>query len=114
MEFKEKRNGTVAIIELKGKMAGTCDAEELHDEVKSLLEKDTNHIVLNMKHVNWIGSLCIGALMREIISARQKDGDVYLAAPSQKVLRLFEITKLEGVVSIYPTVEEAVDAFHNN
>jgi len=114
MKIKEKRNGSVAIIELKGKMAGTCDAEELHDEVRSLLENNTNHIVLNMQHVHWIGSLCIGALMREIISARQKEGDVYLAAPSQKVERLFQITKLEGVISIYPSVEEAVAAFHNN
>ena len=114
MIIEEKRNGNVAIIDLKGKMAGTCDAQELHDEVKSLLENNTKHIVINLQQVHWIGSLCIGALMREIISARQKEGDVYLAAPSQKVQRLFQITKLEGVVSFYPTVEEAVAAFHNN
>lgn len=114
MIIEGKKNGQVAIIDLKGKMAGTCDAEELHDEVKSLLENKTNHIVLNMQHVHWIGSLCIGALMREIISVRQQEGDVYLAAPSQKVQRLFQITKLEGVVGIYPTVKEAVAAFHNN
>jgi anti-sigma B factor antagonist len=114
MIIEEKRNGSVAIIELKGKMAGTCDAEALHEEVKSLLESNTNQIVINMQQVHWIGSLCIGALMREVISARQKDGDVYLAAPSQKVQRLFQITKLEGVVSFFPTVEEAVAAFHKN
>ena len=114
MLIEEKKNGHVAIIKLKGKMVGSCDAEELHDEVKSLLERKTNHIVLNMKNVSWIGSLCIGALMREIISARQKEGDVYLASPSEKVIRLFQITKLEGVVNIFPTVEEAVAAFHNN
>jgi anti-anti-sigma factor len=114
MKIEEKINGSVAIIELKGKMAGSCDAEELHEEVKYLLENKTLHIVLNMQHVSWIGSLCIGALMREIISARQKEGDVYLAAPSEKVQRLFKITKLEGVVSIYPSVEEAVAAFHKN
>ncbi len=56
---------------------------------------------------------CPEALL-QIISARQKNGDVYLASPSQKVQRLFQITKLDGVVSIYPTVEEAVAAFHNN
>ncbi len=114
MIIEEKINGSVAIINLKGKMAGTCEAEELHDEVKSLLNSSTNQIVLNMQNVHWIGSLCIGALMREIISARQKNGDVYLASPSQKVQRLLQITKLEGVVHIYPTVEEAVAAFHNN
>ena len=114
MIIEEKKNGHTAIINLKGKMAGTCDAENLHDKVKSLLEKKTNHIVLNMKNVNWIGSLCIGALMREIISARQKEGDVYLASPSQKVLRLLQITKLEAVINIFPTVEDAVAAFNNN
>ena len=114
MVIEQRTNGQVAIIELKGKMAGTCDAEELHEEVKSLLENQTKQIVLDMQRVNWIGSLCIVAIMREIITARQKDGDVFLAAPSQKVQRLFEITKLEGVVHIYHTVEEAVEAFHNN
>jgi anti-anti-sigma factor len=114
MIIEEKRNGSVAIINLNGKMAGSCEADELHEEVKSLLNNRTNQIVLNMENVNWIGSLCIGALMREIISARQKNGDVYLASPSQKVQRLLHITKLEGVVHIYPTVQEAVAAFHNN
>ena len=114
MIIEEKKNGHVAIINLKGKMAGACEADELHHEVKSLLKKNTNHIVLNMQNVSWIGSLCIGALMREVISARQEEGDVYLASPSQKVIRLFQITKLEGVVQIYPTVEEAVAAFHKN
>jgi len=114
MIIEEKEKSHIAIIDLKGKMAGTCDAEDLHDEVKSLLKKKITHIVLNMKNVTWIGSLCIGALMREIISARQKEGDVYLAAPSKKVIRLLQITKLEGVVNIFPTVEEAVAAFHNN
>ena len=114
MVVERKRNGSVAIVELKGKMAGTCDADELNDEVISLLENNTNHIVINMQHVHWIGSLCIGALMREIISTRQKEGDVYLASPSQKVQRLLEITKLQGVIRIYPTVEEAVAAFNNN
>ncbi len=114
MLIEEKINGSVAIINLKGKMAGTCEAEELHDEVKSLLNNSTIHIVLNLQDVQWIGSLCIGALMREIISARQRSGDVYLASPSQKVQRLFQISKLEGVINIYPSVEEAVAAFNKN
>jgi len=114
MIIDKKNKNHIAIISLKGKLAGTCEAEELHGEVNSLLENETNHIVLDMQNVSWMGSLCIGALMREIISARRLKGDVYLASPSQKVRRLLQITKLESVVHIYPTVEEAVSAFHNN
>ena len=114
MEKEEKKDVNVSIIHLKGKMAGISEAEELHHEVNSLFEKKIKHIVLNMQHVSWIGSLYLGALMREIISARKKNGDVYLASLSKKVQRLFQITKLETVVKIYPTIEEAVSAFQNN
>jgi anti-anti-sigma factor len=114
MVIDEIKNNDVSIIHLKGKMAGICEADELHNEVHTRLENKINHIVINMKDVSWIGSLCLGALMREIISARQRNGDVYLASLSQKVQRLFRITKLESVVTIFPTVEEAVSAFHNN
>jgi anti-anti-sigma factor len=97
MIIEEKRNGNVAIINLKGKMAGTYEAEELHDEVKSLLNNSTNQIVLNLQNVHWIGSLCIGALMREIISARQKSGDVYLASPSPLKKQLPRLTRIKYI-----------------
>jgi len=104
------KEGSIAIITLEGNMMGTCDAEELHAAVISLLEKNINKIVLNMAEVHWIGSLCIGAVMREVISARQKEGDIYLASPSKKVQRLFQITKLESVVKIYASVDDAVNS----
>jgi len=114
MVIEKINNITVAIIHLKGKMAGICEADELHAEIRTRLENSINHIVINMQDVSWIGSLCLGALMREIISVRQKNGDIYLTSLSHKVQRLFKITKLESVVTIFPTVEEAVSAFHNN
>ena len=107
------KEGNVAIISMEGNMMGTCDAEELHTEVISLLGKNISKIVLNMAEVHWIGSLCIGAVMREVISARQKEGDICLASPSKKVKRLFQITKLESVVKIYASVDEAVNSFRS-
>ena len=111
MQVIEKNKGDIAIITLEGNMVGSCEADILHNEVRSLLDRNTSKIVLDMKDVHWMGSLCIGALMREIIIVRQNNGDVHLASLSEKVLRLFKITKLEGIVNIYPTVNDAVDGF---
>jgi anti-sigma B factor antagonist len=111
MRVEEKKQGNVAIIALEGNMVGTGEADVLHREVQSLLEKDTTQIVLDMKEVHWMGSLCIGAVMREIISVRKRKGDIHLATPSNKVSRLFQITQLERIVNIYPTVDEAVKGF---
>ncbi len=111
MRVKEKKQGNVAIIAFEGNMVGTCEADVLHMVIKSLLEKNTTQIVLDMKEVNWMGSLCIGAVMHEIISVRKIKGDIHLAVLSKKVRRLFQITHLEGMVNIYPTIDEAVKGF---
>ena len=109
MKVEITKEGKVAVISMEGNMMGICDAADLHKEVINLLENDINKIVLNMADVHWMGSLCIGAVMREVISARQKKGDIYLASLSKKVKRLFRITKLEGLVKIYSSVEDAVN-----
>jgi anti-anti-sigma factor len=114
MRIEEKKQGNVAIICINGNLKGTCEADVLHQEVLALLNNHTNKIVLDMHDVHWMGSLCIGAIMREIISARQMQGDVHLAALSKKVKRLFKITKLEGVVHIYTTVDEAISGFERH
>ena len=104
MKVEVKKEGEVAVISMEGNMMGTCDAADLHKEVINLLENDINKIVLDMADVHWIGSLCIGAVMREVISTRQKGGDIYMASPSKKVKRLLKITKLEGVVKVYISI----------
>ena len=113
MKIREKNQGDVAIVALQGNMMGICEADDLHNEIVKLLEQKKTKIVLDMTDVQWMGSLCLGAVMREIIHTRQKNGEVYLAALSRKVHRLFQITKLEGVVNIYPTVETAIRDFMN-
>lgn len=111
MKIEEKNQGEVAIIAMEGNMVGSYEANVLHDEIRNILEKKITNIVLDMRDVHWMGSLCIGAIMREIIHTRQKNGDVHLASLSRKVFKLFQITKLEGVVNIYPTVNEAIKGF---
>lgn len=112
MRVEEWEKGDIAIISLDGKMVGNCDAEALHREVQLLLEKAMNKIVIDLRGVQWMGSLCIGAVMREIISTRKREGDIYLASMSDKVRRLFHITKLDAVVNIYPSIDKAVEAFN--
>ena len=112
MRVDETKRGDIAIISLIGNMVGTCEAELLHHEVRAFIKNKKNKIILDMKDVHWMGSLCIGAIMREIIAARQNHGDVYLASLTKKVRRLFKLTKLDNSVGIFPTVDAAVQEFN--
>jgi anti-sigma B factor antagonist len=114
MEFKDKVVGDVAILTLKGRIIGSSDTEQLHDEVQCLLKENVKKIVVDLNEVEWMGSLGVGCLMHDLISARNAGGDLRLARLTEKVKSLFKITKLETVVLIYDSVEQAVRSFESN
>ena len=114
MKLEEKNQGEIAVVSLSGNMVGECESDVLHQEIEKLVREDRLRIVLNMGDVDWMGSLCIGAIMREIISVRKKGGDMHLSGLSKKVRRIFEITKLNGIINIYSTTKAAVDGFNRN
>ena len=111
MKLEEKFQGDIAIITIHGNLVGSCEADVLHEKVEELLKEGRLQIVLDMSDVHWMGSLCIGAIMREIISVRKRNGDIYLAGLSRKVRRVFQITKLDGIIKIYPTSSAALEDF---
>jgi anti-sigma B factor antagonist len=114
MECKDKIIGDVAIVTLRGRIIGTQDSERLHEEVQCLLKDGIKKIVFDLHEVNWMGSLGVGGLMHDLISARNAGGDLRFARLTTKVESLFKITKLETVVQIYKDVDQAVKSFELN
>jgi len=70
--------------------------------------------VVDLNEVSWMGSLGVGGLMHDLISARNAGGDLRLARLTSKVESLFKITKLETVILIYKNVEQAIKSFELN
>jgi anti-sigma B factor antagonist len=114
MECKDKIVGDIAILYLEGKMIGTPDTDKLHCEVQCLLKEDIHKIVVDLHGISWMGSMGVGALMRDLISVRNAGGDLRLAHLSSKLKSLFKITKLASVILIYETVDQAVKSFELN
>jgi len=111
MKLDEKLQGDITIITIHGNLVGTCEADTLHGAIENLVKEGRLKIVLDMSDVDWMGSLCIGAIMREIISVRRNGGDIYLAGLSRKVRRIFQITKLDDIIRIFPTTGAAIERF---
>ena len=111
MELDTKFHGDIAILAIHGNLVGTCEADTLHETVENLVKEKGHNIIFDMSDVHWMGSLCIGALMREVISVRKRGGDIHLAGLSRKVRRVFQITKLDSVIRIFPTTGAALDGF---
>jgi anti-sigma B factor antagonist len=111
MKIIEKMQGDVAIISLKGKLLGPPETDELHELVKSYIEKKITKIVMDMRYVTWMGSMGIGAIMRCLITVRNAGGDLRLAGLTDKLESIFSITQVIGIIKTFKSNNLAVDSF---
>ena len=111
MKIKEKIEGDVAILTVSGNMMGGPETMALHDKVKSLGADEIKKVVIDLKDVKWMNSSGLGSLMAGMITLRGSGGDMRLAKLNDRVRRPIEITKLDQILKIYDSVEEAATAF---
>ena len=112
MKFKDKLDGKVGVLSMKGKLMGPPETDELNDEVKSLFGAGAKNIVLDMGGVSWLNSMGVGAIMRSYTTVKSLNGELCLARLTDKAHSLFVITQLVKVFKVYETVDEAVSSYN--
>jgi len=110
MEIKIKIREDIGVIILKGKLMGLPHTDILNIEVKGLMKKNINKIVLDLHDVDWINSSGIGAIMRSFISVKNVVGDLRLARISNKVAEVLDLTQLIKIFKPYDTLEDAISS----
>jgi len=109
--IKEKTQGAVAVLSLKGDLMGEPETANLREKIKILLGKGTSSIVVDLAGVRYVSSTGLGTLIAALTSVKNKGGDLRLAAVTEKVESLFVITQLVKVFKEYESVERAVESF---
>jgi anti-anti-sigma factor len=64
-------------------------------------------IVLDLSAVQFLPSLAIGVLMKWSDACKRREQELRLAAPLPQVREVLKITRLDRVLHIFDTVEEA-------
>ena len=105
--------GKIEVLTLKGKLVSEDDIQKLQTIINTALEGKSTSLVINLKNVNWLSSTGIGALIRGLTKARNAGGDLRLAGLNDKVRNIFNMTQLDKIMQIYPTVQDAVDSYNN-
>jgi stage II sporulation protein AA (anti-sigma F factor antagonist) len=113
IEFNLRKHNDIGIISLKGKLIGPPETQELRKHVESFLEKDIKKIVIDLKNVDWIGSVGLGAITGCVLDAHSAGGGLRLAGLNKKVKRVIDIANLYGVLRIFNSVDQAARSFSN-
>jgi anti-sigma B factor antagonist len=114
MEFTEETLGPVKVFHLNGKIMGDAKTQVLCDRLKELINAGAQALVMNFDNVRWINSLGIGVIIACLNTLRQHGGDVRFANLQGTAQKYFQISKLETVVKIFNSVDEAVASFERN
>ena len=87
-------------------------APKLREKLISLADAGSFQLIVDMEGVEFLDSTGLGVLVGGLKRVRAQDGWIDLVCTQSRILRIFKITGLNKVFSIYTSVPEAVAA-HN-
>jgi len=85
-------------------------APQLRQRVVSLVAEGRTHIVLDLAGVDFADSVGLGVIVAALKRVRGRDGELVVAGAVPRVRRLFEVTRLDEIVDLFPDVSHAVGA----
>ena len=111
MEMKEENRDDVLILKLDGELLGGNELKIFQDRVYQAIRDGQANMVIDMQGVKWMNSSGLGILMAGMSTLRGSGGDLRLASMSERVRRPIEVTKLDSVVRMYGSVDDAIESY---
>ncbi len=109
MNFKistRSSKNEIPLIELEGEV-DVYTAPQLKQQMLSFLDSGANEMVIDLTKVEYLDSTALGVLIGGLKRIRERDGNLALICPNQRVRRVFEITGLDKIFNIYSSEVEA-------
>ncbi len=85
-------------------------APRLRERLVGLVEEGFYQLIVDMQAVEFLDSTGLGVLVGGLKRVRAHDGWIDLVCTQSRMLRIFRITGLNRVFSIYDSVPEAIAA----
>ena len=104
IDFREGENTSVVVID--GSIDGLT-AESLLKRMMAHLTEGHSQIVADLSKVAYTSSAGLRALLATVKQARSQGGDLRIAAPTDNVKKVLELSGFASIMKLFDTVEEA-------
>ncbi len=105
-KINHKQVNSFDVLELSGELDAHT-ASQLENSLKSLIDQNKNHIIVNCKNLDYIASAGLGVFMAYIEDVRTLGGDIKLTNMNSNVYNVFDLL---GFPSLYDILEKESDA----
>lgn len=101
--------GVALVVRLSGEL-NTAQRDELDRAVRPLFDAPGTRVVLDCAALSFIGSAGLGTLVGLQKLSHQKGGSLRMANCRSTIASLMRLTRLEQLIPMFATVDEAVVA----
>jgi len=95
------------VISLSGEV-DLYTAPEFKQQLLDVIGRGAREVIVDFSKTTFIDSTTLGVLVGGVKRLRTNDGQLSLVCSDRNITKIFEITGLDRVFTIYPTREEAV------
>ncbi|MBS3758411.1 MAG: STAS domain-containing protein [Desulfobacterales bacterium] len=100
----------IAVVDLKEKALDASNSEKLKKSMAETLN-DYEKVVLDLSRVEFVDSSGCGALLSCLRQLGDRGGELKLCGVQKNVQRLFELVRMNRIIDIYPTKDDALKGF---
>ena len=98
------------MVTVSGRLVLGKDVERLETLINELLKLDRRKFVFDITALDYADSSGIGTLVACLTHIRKAGGELRMAGANARMLRLFQMTGVDSLMSMYPTVAAAIAA----
>lgn len=110
MEVNVSEMRRVTLLEVSGRV-DSGNATQLGEAVNTQIDAGRHQMVLDLSRLDYISSAGLRELVAALKRIRAMNGDIRIAAASERIREVFNIAGLDSVFHLYPTQVEAVGSF---
>jgi anti-sigma B factor antagonist len=111
LKIVNRKMDSVRVIKVSGRLDPGEGSDPLCDLVQNFVKEDEKNFLLDLRSVTYISSTGVGSLINCYRAVLKKKGLFRLLSPSQSVMNILAISKLDGVFQIFSDETAALASF---
>ncbi|MFH1878930.1 MAG: STAS domain-containing protein [Candidatus Omnitrophota bacterium] len=106
----ESRNG-INIIRLYFSEITLQESESIKEQLSDLVLPENKKFIIDLSKVGFVSSLVVGIMLFFFKKVEANGGQLKICGLSPEAFTVFQITKTDTIISLYPTEAEAIENF---
>ena len=105
LTIEKRDDNTIGTLQVN--RVDAANSPQIHKETDEKLPKDT-HVILDLSSVKFMDSTGLGWLLELARTTQARGKKLLVCAPSPSVKTLFKLVRLTRVISIFDSLDEAL------